>query len=206
MIKEEQKVNQSCTDFLFSELEYVNGHIDTIHDTRDRFFAQFLTVALGLYGLFGFILAKEGGLSLLKASNSPNFFVILLMGCALLLGVGTIFIIGGNSLARDFYRQRRTKLINLLLRESMDMNNVNEYLSFSRDQAVWRYRVTSIYTIYSIFISAINATNVIIILFFLGLKLTSLSAIAIGFGLLVFQQLSNLLYLKLYTRRPYREG
>ena len=179
-------------------------------DTRDRFFANYMTVAIGLFGFLGFLLHQESPVQSVERSNinlpTLSIFALIIL---IVFGLGTLFLLSGNWLARDYYRQRRRRIQELILSITSEdelRQGIQDYLGFSRDKTRWAYRLTSIYFIYSSSISVANALGVLLALSIAAPKVSVSISILLFAGIFFVQQLMCYLYIKLYTRRQYPEG
>jgi hypothetical protein len=184
------------------ELQRVIAHVSVIYDTRDRFFTNFMTVSLALYGFLGFLYREPPRNT--DVTIFASFMLLMLAG----LGFGTLFLITGNWLARDFYRQRLRTIQRLLLEpDGATLNlGVQRYLSFSRDRTDWHFRPTSIYFIYN---TAIALSNGIASAFAIHIAISRLSQsqmTAVVGILLLLQHAATLAYLWAYRHGAYREG
>lgn len=202
--------HKDAIEFVKSEYEHVSKYTSVIYDTRDRFFANYMTVAIALFGFLGFMLSKESPLQTVAVSNA-DFITLAIFTLTVLIvfGLGTLFLLLGNWLARDYYRQRRRYLQQLLLSTSSEDElrlGIQEYLGFSRDNTKWKFRVTSIYAIYISSISVANSLGVFLALNIAGIKLQRLWFILLFIVFFLTQHFMAYMYIKLYTSKEYPEG
>jgi hypothetical protein len=196
-------------EFLALELQRVVAHFTIIYETRDRFFNNFMSVSIALYGFLGLIFKDMTAAKAPDSGEDMKPFAVFMLLTLALFGLGTLFLNTANWLARDFYRQRR-KCIHDLLTEPDDAKvqaGLAKYLDFSRDQTRWHYRPTSIYFIYN---TAIALSNGIAIAFALRIglvhQLTLPKMALIATTLLVLQHAVTMVYLWVYRWKTYREG
>lgn len=201
MTKNHEKLQQ----YISEEYTHVNEHISVIYDTRDRFFGNFMTLAIAAFGLLGYIL--NTGIPAQKNSLIEEI-IFLILSTLVVFGLGTIVLISGNWIARDYYKQRRKKLKTLLLKEidySDTKATIEDYTNFSRNKATWKFRVLSIYAIYIYCISFCNCIAVVICkitIFKSNYYFSSILAFLLTFLIHIILCLS---YIKTYRSKEYAD-
>jgi uncharacterized integral membrane protein len=201
---------QASKDFLFSEYEYVSHHMEVIHETRDRFFQNFMTIAVALFGFLGFLLKdKESTSGLSPLPPHLKLFLVLALIMLMAFGVGTLFLISANWIARDYYRQRRRQLRQMLIRNLPPeelRRRLDEYAAFSRDKAQWRLRFTSVYFIYNTAIAIANSTAIVFVFHATVSELSLPLAIFAAAFLILLHHLLALAYIAAYQNQRYSDG
>jgi hypothetical protein len=184
------------------EWERVIAHFTIIYETRDRFFRNFMSVSLAMYGVLGFVVKEPS-----RAADLMPFAMSMLI-TLIVFGVATLFVVSANWLARDFYRQRRALILEILWDASVA--NIEEgwrrYLQFTRDKTEWHFRPTSLYFIYNTAIALSNGIAVVFAFHFTVQRLTPFGMSAAVVSLILVQHLCMMMYLWTYRRGHYPEG
>lgn len=197
-------------DFVRGEYDRVSKYTNIIYDTRDRFFANYMTVSIALFGFLGYLYNQAASVQFSVGGKATlPYLAVLALIVLIVFGIGTLFILSGNWVARDYYRQRRTRLQKILLSappEESLRQAVEDYLRFSRDQANWQFRITSIYFIYTSSISVSNSVGVLLSFYVVGRRLPPMVAVLVFAITFLLQNLICYVYVKLYTCKKYAEG
>lgn len=196
-------------EFLVLELQRVVAHFPIIYETRDRIFSNFMSVSIALYGFLGYIFKESPPAKAAAAGSDTIPFSVFMLVTLAVFGLGTLFLNTPNWLARDFYRQRRSCIHELLIEpdDAKVEDGLTKYLNFSRDDTDWDYRPTSIYFIYNTAIALSNGIAITFAVYITTARSLTLPHMAVLVGLLlVVQHLVTIAYLWVYRRKKYREG
>ncbi|HVT13114.1 MAG TPA: hypothetical protein VHE55_12695 [Fimbriimonadaceae bacterium] len=202
--------SEAVRNFVAEEYDRVANYTKVIYDTRDRFFTNYMTVAMALLGFLGYVMQQvTGGKLAPSATSSLTLFGSFALLVLVVFGLGTLFLLAGNWIARDYYRQRRKRLQRLLLSTPEDeavRAGLQKYLDFSRNQTAWSYRWSSIYCIY---ISCISLSNSVALVLAANINFGRMS-FPLGIGTVcvtvAIHHVITYLYVRLYIRSEYSEG